>query len=109
MELFDLLGVALLIGALVLGVLASRGKANWGWVVGLVGAALAVLARRRSTPRPVVPPPVPEPVADAVRPVLEVADAQANERRETIRDANEDPDPTDRLDRLAELNDGGRE
>ncbi len=84
-----------------MGVLAWRGVISWGWVAAGIAAFFGiVMQRRRSSPG--APAPRPDPISSRgpVDAVLAVADADADA---------EQADIDGRLDRLAGLNDGGRE
>lgn len=108
-----LLVLAAFAASVVLAVLAWRGKVSWGLVAGGVGVMLALLGL---TPRPEDPvvirdapaPPPPRPAAEAIAPVVAVSDARAVAELADI-EAAADADGADRLDRLAGLNQGGRQ
>lgn len=107
--------VVLALAGLVLGWLAHKGRVPWGWAVGLVAAGLGLLGLRRPQgprhPTAGAPPPMPrpEPARMVVEPILAEADEQAEAELAKIMEANEDDSRLDRLDRLANLNDKGRD
>ncbi len=105
--LVALLGVAVV----VLGVLAWRGVISWGWVAAAASGLIAMLAgvgRRRTSAQPPIPPALAQPTAIA-RTALVEADKRTAEDLADIAAANEETDPGRRLERLAGLDNGGRE
>lgn len=106
----DLLIALMLLAGVVLGFLAYRGRVGWGWFAAALGGLLAALGWRRGGKRePYSPPPGAPPAGDVARPILVAVDAAADAELDRIREANEDPDREERLKRLADLNQGGRE
>ena len=113
-QLVVLVAVLLILAAMVLAYLAHRGRVSWAWAVGLLGAAFGLLGMRRprlTTRQPVAaaPPPRPPPARVVLEPVLDEADKQHEAELAQIEDANDDDDRLARLNRLAGLNDGGRD
>ena len=104
------LAVLLLMAAAALGWAAYRGKVSWGWfAAALSGAALAFRVRRSGRESGPLEPPKAPSAADTVTPILVAVDARSEEEREIIREANEDPDRLERLERLADINNSGRD
>lgn len=106
--------LALALAAAVLAWLSWRGSVSWAWLPAVLGLLAAVLGLRRPRgpflpPALVQPPPRPPPARVVVAPVVDAADAQADDAQAAVAAANDDPDRLARLDRLAGLNDGGRD
>lgn len=105
-----LLFALLMTGAVILGIMAHRGRLSYGWALAALAGAAAVLSRLagRQDVR-IGEPPSSQPGASVAKPVLDVVDNRAEEERGRIRDAEADPDRVERLERLADINDRGRE
>lgn len=109
--LVALLAALLVLGAGGLAYLAHTGRVSWGWAVGALGTALALLGLRARVRRDPEPAPAPAPPVQhraVVAPVVDEGDAQAGAQLDAIGAANDDEDRLARLRRLAEVNNGGR-
>ena len=112
MSPMDALAAGLLVGAIVIAYLAFKQRVSWSWAGVAAGTSVLAFLLARLRPRGGTPSgsaPLPPSATHVVTPIVLEADKAAEAAREEVLEANADTDAEERLARLANLNDGGRE